>query len=195
MGCWRSDKKNISYQFGKFTMLVTTKLPLKYFRDFLSTHGNCELQLKTWYFETEKLNWLSINDPKSEFPNASILKDNRIVFTIKGNDYRLIVKLNFEYQLASIRFIGTHAEPARPADMIKLMQTKFRMYIKPIRNEVDYQKALERLEIFFDAKIGTDDGDELEILAIVIDNYENERFPIGMPDPISAINFRMSRWV
>ena len=77
--------------------------------------------------------------------------------------------------------------------MTKLTQTKFRMNIKPIRNEADYQKALERLEIIFDAKRGTDEGDELEILAIVIDNYENETFPIGMPDPISAINFRMEQ--
>jgi len=67
------------------------------------------------------------------------------------------------------------------------------MNIKPIRNESDYQKALERLEVIFDAKRGTREGDELEILAIVIDNYENENFPIGMPDPISAIKFRMEQ--
>jgi len=73
------------------------------------------------------------------------------------------------------------------------MQTKFDMNIKPIRNEADYQKALERLELIFDAKRGTPEGDELEILAIVVDNYENEHFPIGMPDPISAIKFRMEQ--
>ena len=84
-------------------------------------------------------------------------------------------------------FIGTHA------DYDKLTQTKFKMKIKPIRNEADYQKALERLEVIFDAKKGTDEGDELEILAIVIDNYESENFPIGMPDPISAIKFRMEQ--
>lgn len=78
-------------------------------------------------------------------------------------------------------------------NMIKLTQTKFKMKIKPIRNQADYQKALKRLEVIFDAKIGTETGDELEILAIVIDNYENENFPIGMPDPISAINFRMEQ--
>ncbi|HAV53413.1 MAG TPA: transcriptional regulator [Aequorivita sp.] len=67
------------------------------------------------------------------------------------------------------------------------------MKIKPIRNEADYQKALERLEVIFDAKRGTEEGDELEILAMVIDNYENENFPIDMPDPIAAINFRMEQ--
>ncbi|MFD0797317.1 type II toxin-antitoxin system HigB family toxin [Maribacter chungangensis] len=79
-------------------------------RDFWEKHGDCELPLKTWYRETEKSNWNTINELKSDYPNASILKNNRIVFNIKGNDYRLIVKFNFEYQLAWIRFIGTHAE-------------------------------------------------------------------------------------
>ena len=79
-------------------------------RDFWEKHSDCELQLKTWYRETENANWAKINELKKEYPNASILKDNRIVFNIKGNAYRLIVKFNFEYQLAWIRFLGTHAE-------------------------------------------------------------------------------------
>ena len=73
------------------------------------------------------------------------------------------------------------------------MQTKFKMKIKPIKTEADYQKALERLEIIFDAKKGTEEGDELEILSVLIDNYENENFPMEMPDPISAIHFRMEQ--
>tara|TARA_R110002072_G_scaffold302301_2_gene484652 strand:+ start:372 stop:728 length:357 start_codon:yes stop_codon:yes gene_type:complete len=67
------------------------------------------------------------------------------------------------------------------------------MKISPIRNEKDYQKALERLELIFDTKLGTPDGDELEILSILIDRYENEHFPIEMPDPIEAIKFRMEQ--
>lgn len=77
--------------------------------------------------------------------------------------------------------------------MTKLTQTKFKMNIKPIRNEKDYQKALNRLELIFDAKKGTVKGDELEILSILIDQYEKENFPIGMPDPIEAIKFRMEQ--
>jgi len=67
------------------------------------------------------------------------------------------------------------------------------MNIAPIRNEKDYQNALDRLEIIFDAKRGTEQGDELEILSILIDKYENENFPIGMPGPIEAIKFRMEQ--
>ena len=67
------------------------------------------------------------------------------------------------------------------------------MEIKPIKTETDYNQALERLEIIFDAKNGTPEGDELEVLGILIDQYENEHFPIGLPDPIEAIKFRMEQ--
>jgi len=77
--------------------------------------------------------------------------------------------------------------------MTKLTQTKFKMKISPIKTEKDYQKALKRLELVFDAKKGTEKGDELEILSILIDKYENEKFPIEMPDPIEAIKFRMEQ--
>lgn len=65
------------------------------------------------------------------------------------------------------------------------------MTIKPIHTEEDYLKTLDRLEEIFDAKIGTESGDELEILSVLIERYEEERFPIDLPDPISAIEFRM----
>lgn len=67
------------------------------------------------------------------------------------------------------------------------------MEIKPIKNEKDYNQALERLETIFDAKLGTRESDELEVLGILIDQYENEHFPIGLPDPIEAIKFRMEQ--
>ena len=67
------------------------------------------------------------------------------------------------------------------------------MTIKPIKTEKDYQNALERLDLIFDAEKGSVQGDELEILGILIENYENENFPIGFPDPIEAIKFRMEQ--
>ncbi|HRO76727.1 MAG TPA: helix-turn-helix domain-containing protein [Crocinitomicaceae bacterium] len=67
------------------------------------------------------------------------------------------------------------------------------MKLKPIKTENDYFQALERLEIIFDAKPQTKEGDELEILSILIDKYEQENFPIELPDPIEAIKFRMEQ--
>ena len=67
------------------------------------------------------------------------------------------------------------------------------MTIRPIKTKKDYQQALARLEILFDAKKGSVKGDELEILGILVDNYENENFPVGFPDPVEAIKFRMEQ--
>jgi HTH-type transcriptional regulator/antitoxin HigA len=65
------------------------------------------------------------------------------------------------------------------------------MELKPIKNEDDYRNALERLEIIFDAPTDTKEGDEAEILCLMIENYENEHYPIESPDPIEAIKIRM----
>ncbi|WP_213524374.1 helix-turn-helix domain-containing protein [Nonlabens sp.] len=65
------------------------------------------------------------------------------------------------------------------------------MKLKPIKTEKDYRNALERLEVIFDAKIDTKEGDEAEILSLLIENYENEHYPIEAPDPIEAIKIRM----
>ena len=67
------------------------------------------------------------------------------------------------------------------------------MNLKPIKTNKDYQQALNRLESIFDSKKGSKEGDELEILGILIDQYENEHFPIDLPDPIEAIKFRMEQ--
>lgn len=67
------------------------------------------------------------------------------------------------------------------------------MNISPIRDEADYQKALKRLEVIFDSEKGSETGDELEILSVLIDQYERENFPIGMPNPVEAIKFRMEQ--
>ncbi len=82
----------------------------KVLRDFWAKHKDCELQLKSWYHEAHKAQWKTPNDIKKEFPTASFLQDNRVVFNIKGNGYRLIVRINYNYGLIWVRFIGTHTE-------------------------------------------------------------------------------------
>lgn len=67
------------------------------------------------------------------------------------------------------------------------------MNIKPIKNQADYQEAMNRLEEIFDAAPNTPEGDELEILGVLIEQYEDEHFPISLPDPIEAIKFRMEQ--
>lgn len=79
-------------------------------REFWETYTDSEQYLKTWYDTAMNSDWKTPNDVKQTYANTSILKNSRIVFNIKGNAYRLIVKFNFEKQWLFIRFIGTHAE-------------------------------------------------------------------------------------
>ena len=79
-------------------------------RSFWNKHKDCEQQLKSWYKEAEDAVWKSLGDIKIDYPSASFLKDDRVVFNIKGNNYRLIVKINYSYKIVWIRFIGTHSQ-------------------------------------------------------------------------------------
>jgi len=65
------------------------------------------------------------------------------------------------------------------------------MNIKPIKSETDYRQALKRLEEIFDAPIGTAEGDEADIIGLLVDEYEKKHYPIEAPDPIEAIKIRM----
>jgi HTH-type transcriptional regulator/antitoxin HigA len=65
------------------------------------------------------------------------------------------------------------------------------MNLKPIRTKSDYQLALKRMEIVFDAPSGTSESDEADILGLMIDEYEKKHYPIEAPDPIEAIKIRM----
>jgi len=77
--------------------------------------------------------------------------------------------------------------------MIKLTQTLFDMKIRAIKTELDYNEVLVRLENIFHAEADTPEGDEAEVLSILIEKYEDEHYPIGLPNPIEAIKFRMEQ--
>ena len=79
-------------------------------RDFWKKHSDSEQALKSWYQEAENAEWKNTSQIKLLYPNASFLSDNRLIFNIKGNSYRLIVKINYDYQMLWVRFAGTHAE-------------------------------------------------------------------------------------
>ena len=82
----------------------------KVLREFWEKYNDAEGPLKTWYKEAIKAVWSSPNDIKNEYAKASILKNNRVVFNICGNRYRLIIKVNYDRGWVFIRFIGTHSD-------------------------------------------------------------------------------------
>lgn len=79
-------------------------------RDFSDSHADAKQALLSWYHEFKRRKWEHPAELKNDYPTVSILANNRLVFNIKGNHYRLVVKLNFNYQVCYVRFVGTHAE-------------------------------------------------------------------------------------
>ena len=79
-------------------------------RDFWLIHSKAEVPLLDWYNTTKQATWQSPNDVNQTYENASIVANNRVVFNIKGNDFRLVTEIDYEYQLVFIIWIGTHKE-------------------------------------------------------------------------------------
>ena len=82
----------------------------KALRDFWERHPAAEEPLLAWYREVEQEDWDTPAKLKAKYANASIVGGSRAVFNIRGNDYRLVVKINYEYRIVYVRFVGTHAE-------------------------------------------------------------------------------------
>lgn len=93
---------------GKFCLVRV--IAKKVLRDFWLRHSEVEQQLKAWYHEAEKEKWRSPVDVKRFYPAASILPGDRIVFNIKGNKYRIVVRVNYAFGVVWIRFVGSHAD-------------------------------------------------------------------------------------
>ena len=85
-------------------------IAIKALKEFWKKHPDSEQPLKSWYYETKKANWQNPEDVTRLYRKASILRNNRIVFNIKGNSYRLITAINYNFKIVYIRFIGTHQE-------------------------------------------------------------------------------------
>jgi mRNA interferase HigB len=79
-------------------------------REFWELHKDAEQHLRSWYDIAKKENWINFNEIKSQFRNASIIGNDKVVFNIKGNNYRLVVKVDFNWKAMFIKFIGTHSE-------------------------------------------------------------------------------------
>jgi len=73
-------------------------------------YKDSELSLRSWYHDVKSADWQNLNELKEQYGNASVVGDGRVVFNIKGNTYRLVVAIDFEFQIVFIRFIGTHKQ-------------------------------------------------------------------------------------
>jgi mRNA interferase HigB len=85
-------------------------IALRALREFWEKHPQAETPLRGWYAEASRATWQTPADIKAAHRNASFLANNRVVFNIKGNDYRLVVAVRYTSTMMFIRFVGTHAE-------------------------------------------------------------------------------------
>jgi len=91
-------------------MRIIAKRRLKEFWSSNPKYADSKASLEAWHEEVSEADWENPQQVKSQFRNASILKDSRVVFNIKGNNYRLVVKINYPYRIVYVRFLGTHRQ-------------------------------------------------------------------------------------
>ena len=82
----------------------------KTLKEFWERHADAEQPLKSWFAEASVSNWKSFKEIKASYRSADVLPGNRVVFDIKGNRYRLVVKIHYNTGIVFIRFVGTHAD-------------------------------------------------------------------------------------
>lgn len=85
-------------------------ISIRQLREFWQAHADAEQPLKAWYHEAKAAHWRSFQDIKKHYRSADVIPNNRVVFNIKGNTYRLVVRIHYNADRVFIRFIGTHAE-------------------------------------------------------------------------------------
>jgi mRNA interferase HigB len=85
-------------------------IAVKTLRNFWALYPDAEQPLLAWFDEISKANWMQPADIKAHYATASILKNRRVVFNIKGNDYRLIVAVAYKLGIVYIKFVGTHKQ-------------------------------------------------------------------------------------
>ncbi len=90
-----------------YTVRVVSK---KKIVDYYTKNAGSKTALEEWYYKVSKVNWDNLNELKESFPSADYVGNNRIVFNIKGNDYRLVAIIIHVSHKVYVRWIGTHAE-------------------------------------------------------------------------------------
>ena len=172
-------------------MRIIARSTLKSFWE-KSDYQDSEQQLKAWHKVITERDWKDAHEITQYFTDADHVGNGRIVFNICRNKYRLIVAFRYDRKIGFIRFAGTHKQ----YDKIKIYKAAFMkqsIEIRPIRSKRDYKAALKQIESLWDVSPDSKEADQLEVLAILVDEYEQKHFPIEAPDPIEAIKYRMEQ--
>ncbi|SDH38383.1 mRNA interferase HigB [Dyadobacter soli] len=79
-------------------------------KEFYEIHPDAKAYLTSWFKTVRKVQWTDFHDVKADFRSADIIADQRIIFNIKGNHYRMVTRISFEHKRIMIKWLGTHAE-------------------------------------------------------------------------------------
>ena len=90
--------------------IIMNVISYKALRNFYAIHSDSKSYLSAWFKTVKKAKWKNINELKIDYPSADLISDNRFIFNIKGNHYRLIARINFGHQRVMIKWLGTHAD-------------------------------------------------------------------------------------
>ena len=94
-------------------------------RDYWKRHPDAEVPLRSWYAAASRADWKRPADIKDAYRNASFVANSRVVFNIKGNDYRLVASLAYQARVVFVKFVGTHAAyDAIDAETVELERAK-----------------------------------------------------------------------
>lgn len=151
--------------------------------------------LETWCARIENSDWDTPARALEEHPRASIVSRDREVFRIRGNRYRMVVKIFYFRRIVEIRFIGDHEDYDR-------INAEAMATVKPIRTEEDYEAALERVSELMEVVSGPEGQIEdpshpavveLGVLVDLVELYEERHYPIDPPTAAGAIEYEMDR--
>jgi mRNA interferase HigB len=111
---WKGGRLEVGRQFAPNTGALYNAdmrvIARKTLREFWERHPDARQALQAWYADAKQATWKSPTDVKAVYRNASVVANNRVVFNIKGNAYRLVVAVQYQYGIVYIRFVGTHSE-------------------------------------------------------------------------------------
>ena len=156
---------------------------------FWEQYPDAEGPLRAWHSEIKKGGYQNPNEVIKDYPMADTVKNNRLC--------SIFVTINigswcyFGINTNGFTFVSlVHIRSTMPS---KTSLTSKTMNIKPIRTEDDYRTALRLIDTLIDCEDDSHQADQLDVLSILVENYENEHYPIAPPDPIDAIKFRMEQ--
>lgn len=170
--------------------IIARKTLLEYCKKYPETAN----ALMEWYHELIVSDFKNFNELKRKYGNVSIVADDRVVFNIVGNKFRLVVRIVFEYKAIQIKWFGTHSDYNRiNVEKIKFKNKVSFMKLKPIKTKKEYEQYLQWVDEQFDKKVkpNSEEGAQLQIALLLIKQYEDKHYPIPMPDAIEAVKLKM----